>query len=244
MTKMTKIRFLLLVSFAFVCTPVVVGCGGRPQDDITEFSSALGGTTGNDGGAGCRLPGNHEAVVYADDNFAGDCDVLGIGNYPFSTVNAMHVGNDRISSVRVGANVKVTLYENDLPGTGPGDWMPVITSRSVVSDFNDKTSSIRVESRTDCSGPAAAQVIVWSDINFSGNCDVIDLGYPVSYAKILGLSVGNDTISSVTCGSSVGTTLWEDDLTHGSPFQANAGCLLTDLSSFNFNDVASSLVVR
>jgi hypothetical protein len=140
---------------------------------------------------------------------ARNCDVLEIGSYPYAAVNAMSVGNDTISSVKVGSNVKVTLYENDLPGTGPGDWMPLITSRSVVSDFNDTTSAIRVESRFNCPAPGPSQVVVAAGFNFSGHCDVLDFGFPVTYAKILGLSVGNDEVSSVVCGSSSSLLLWE-----------------------------------
>jgi hypothetical protein len=190
----------------------------------------------------CGSPGPNEAIVWEDDPSTGKCDILPIGSYPYSAVLTMSVGNDHISYVSVGSNVKVTLYENDLPDTlTGGDWMPVITSRSVVPDFNDETSSIRVESRTGCSSPAENQVVVWSDYNFSGHCDVVDYGFPVTYAKIGGLSVGNDAISSVVCGSSSAFSLWQDDLFGGSTLQSGQECSVSALTSFN--DATSSLEV-
>jgi hypothetical protein len=188
----------------------------------------------------CGYPGPNEAIVY--DQRAGNCDVLEIGSYPYSVVNALSVGNDNITYVWPGSNVKVTLYENDLPGTGPSDWVPVITWRSVVSDFDRKTSAIRVEARTGCADPGPNQCVVWQDFDYSGNCDVVDLGYPVTYAKILGLSVGNDAISAIKCGSSSEALLWEDDLESGSSL---LGMRADEVSAFStFNDKASSLVVR
>lgn len=191
----------------------------------------------------CGAPGPYQAIVWQNGDFTGNCDVLHIGSYPFSAVNAMSVGNDSVSAVSMGSAVKVTLYENDLPGTGSGgDWLPVITTRTVQWDFNDKTSSIRVEGRTSCPSPGLSQVVVYSDFNFGGHCDVIDLDYPVTYQKILGLSVGNDTISSMMCGSSSAGVLWEHDLGIGSSFMGTKACYLPALTAFN--DTASSVVVR
>jgi len=189
----------------------------------------------------CGSPGPNQAIVWKDINFSGNCDVLEIGNYPFSAVNAMSVGNDAISAVSVGSNVKVTLFEHDLPphAGAQGDWMPVIASRNVVSDFNDKTSSLRVASRTNCASPGSGQVVVWADINFTGNCDVLDFGFPVPFAKITGLSVGNDTVSSIKCASGFGAKLWQNDLS-GSSFSAGDACSINFLSTFN--DETSSIV--
>ena len=171
--------------------------------------------------------------------------MLEIGSYPTSAVNALSVGNDTITYVWPGSNVKVTLYENDLPGTGPaGNWMPVITSRSVVSDFDRKTSAIRVEAKTGCTNfPGFKQCVVWADIDFSGNCDVVDVGFSVTYEKILGLSVGNDTISSLICNGSSAVVLWEHAGFRGSSLFSGAGASLSFVG-WPFNDKTSSFVVQ
>jgi hypothetical protein len=195
-------------------------------------------------GTNCGTPGIHQAIVWKDNNFSGTCDLLDIGSYPYFVVNGMPVGNDNISSVSVGSDVKVTLYENDLPGTGPGDWLPLITSPSVLANFNfnDKTSAIRVELRTTCPNPKADQVVVWHDFNFSGNCDVLDFGFPVTFAKMAGLSVGNDQVSSIKCGTGRAVTLWENDLNSGSSFSAAVGCSIPALTTFN--DITSAIIVQ
>jgi hypothetical protein len=197
---------------------------------------------GADAATTCGYPGPNQAIVY--DTLAGNCDVLAIGSYSATAVAALSVGNDKINYVWPGSNVKVTLYENDLPGGGPGDWMPVITPRSVVSDFERKTSAIRVEARTGCTNsPGFNQCVVWADAWFSGNCDVVDVGFPLTYPKILGLSVGNDTVSSVICGSGSTVLLWEHISYAGSSLFIGAGTSLPFVG-WPFNDKTSSLVVQ
>jgi hypothetical protein len=100
-----------------------------------------------------------------------------------------------------------------------------------------------VESRTNCPSPGPSQVVVWSDFGFTGHCDVIDRGFPVTYAKILGLSVGNDTISSVACGTGVGVRMWEHDLGTGALFLGAQHCSVSAIM-WTFNDTVSGLSVE
>lgn len=51
-----------------------------------------------------------QVALYQDFHFEGQCKVLGIGSYP--TPAAMGYPNDMVSSVDVGANVKLTLYQH------------------------------------------------------------------------------------------------------------------------------------
>src|SRR5262245_29362906 len=101
----------------------------------------------------CGSPGPNQAIVWQHYNYSGNCDILEIGSYPYSAILGTSVGNDSVSSVSVGSNVKVTLYEHDLPGNYPGAWLPIIATRTVWPDFNDMTSSVRVEARTGCPNP-------------------------------------------------------------------------------------------
>jgi hypothetical protein len=110
----------------------------------------------------CGAPGPNQAIVWQGINFTGNCDVLEIRSYSTADINALSVGNETITAVSVGINIKVTLYENDLPGAGPvGDWLPLVNSRGWLDTFNDKTSAIRVESKAGCAAPGPYQVVVW-----------------------------------------------------------------------------------
>jgi hypothetical protein len=190
----------------------------------------------------CGSPGPNQAIVWEHYDFTGKCDVLEIGSYGYLQVLQMSVGDDSVSSVSVGSNVKVTLYSGGLPGTNPDAWLPMTTSRTVWPEFNDLTSSIRVEPRTGCPNPGPNQVVVWQNPNFLGNCDVLDAGYPVTYEQILGLSVGNDAITSVRCGSSASLLLWEHALNGGRSAQTEVGCSISGL--WNFNEMTSSMVPK
>jgi hypothetical protein len=190
----------------------------------------------------CGSPGANQAIVWEHHDYSGNCDVLEIGSYPSSAIVNLSVGNDSISSVSVGSNVKVTLYEHDLPGTSPvGDWLPVIATRTLHPDFPDKTSSIRVEARTNCPAPGPKQAVVWADINFSGYCDVVDLNYRVTGQKISGLSVGNDSVSSVATSAGYSIRLWQHAGLSGSSFEVVNGQWVGALTTFN--DLTSSMEV-
>lgn len=51
-----------------------------------------------------------QAALYANYHYEGQCKVLGLGNYP--SLPAAGFPNDVASSVDVGANVKLTLYQH------------------------------------------------------------------------------------------------------------------------------------
>jgi len=53
----------------------------------------------------------NEITVWQHNGFTGNCKTLGIGEYPNSTFLAP-VGNDSISSLKVGSNVRAYLYED------------------------------------------------------------------------------------------------------------------------------------
>jgi hypothetical protein len=193
----------------------------------------------------CGSPGANQAIIWEHHDYSGNCDVLEIGSYPSSAIVSMSVGNDNVSSVSVGSNVKITLYEHDLPGSSQiGDWLPVIATRTLHPDFHDKASSIRVESRTNCPAPGTVQAVVWADINFSGYCDVLDWNYPVTDQKILGLSVGNDSVSSVATAEGFEIVLWQHAGLSGSSFSVGEFDSDASVSALTtFNDLTSSMKV-
>ncbi|MEK3865880.1 cellulase family glycosylhydrolase [Paenibacillus sp. FSL H7-0716] len=86
--------------------------------------------------------GDGSATFYENDNYGGLDVMLGAGSYDLNQMVAAGIPNDKISSVKVPFGLKVTLYEN----LNFGGAQRVLTSDvSQLSDFNDKTSSIKIE---------------------------------------------------------------------------------------------------
>lgn len=84
-------------------------------------------------------------VIYAHANFQGASKALSEGRY--FDVNSLGIGNDRLSSLRVPAGMQVTLYEH-AHGLGRSKIFTQDTSY-VGDDFNDITSSLKVENLND-----------------------------------------------------------------------------------------------
>lgn len=98
---------------------------------VDSAPDALAGATG----------GGPSATFFFDANFGGRSAALGLGRHTVGALNG--VGNDAVSSLRVPAGLKVTLFEHDnFAGRSK-----VFTSDSsfVGGDFNDLASSIIVE---------------------------------------------------------------------------------------------------
>jgi hypothetical protein len=191
----------------------------------------LGTLAGRAEAASCTLPDQNSVILWEHD-FNGACTVVGPGTYNFSQILGMAIGNDRVSSVTLGANVRVTLYEHDLAGRS----VTVTSTRTVTPDFNDLTSSFKVEYRQNCPSPGPRQAVVWQDI-FSGACDVLEIG-DYRFAQVLAMSVGNDQITSVSLGSLVGAVLFENEL-DGVGGIVNA--IRTQSVAFSFNDRTSAV---
>ncbi|HRJ43991.1 MAG TPA: PA14 domain-containing protein, partial [Caldilineaceae bacterium] len=97
-------------------------------------------------------PHPDRAILYSQTNFGGACVSLGPGDYP----NPGHlnpVGNDNTRSLRVGQNVRLTLYENDNYQGRQSNF-----DTSEVHDLRDAeigydTSSARVEQKPPTATP-------------------------------------------------------------------------------------------
>ena len=80
-------------------------------------------------------------TIYEHENYQGKAQSLGVGSY---NVNELTIGNDTLSSLKVPKGLVVTLYEN---ANFYGKKMKITQDTPYVGDeFNDKTSSIKVES--------------------------------------------------------------------------------------------------
>lgn len=83
--------------------------------------------------------------IWEDANYQGLSSTLGYGNYP--TPQLIGLGNDTVTSLRVGTFTSVTLYENNLyTGRALNIMGPkyITNLKNYVGDFNDTTSSIKV----------------------------------------------------------------------------------------------------
>ncbi|MFE3578226.1 hypothetical protein [Streptomyces vinaceus] len=85
-------------------------------------------------------PATEGPTIYVDANYGGASARLAAGKY---NVVDPQIGDDTISSVRVPAGWKITLYDSqDLKG----DTLALTTDTPYVGDtFNDRTSSLKVE---------------------------------------------------------------------------------------------------
>lgn len=68
---------------------------------------------------------------------------LGVDTYNYNDMLAAGIPNDKLSSVKVTPGIKVTLYEHkDFQGASK---VLLADTSYVGDDFNDKTSSIKIE---------------------------------------------------------------------------------------------------
>jgi len=79
------------------------------------------------------------ATIYQHGSYGGQAQNLQVGNYDLQN---LQIGNDSLSSLQVSPGFKVTLYEHS---GYTGSSRTFTESTTWVGDFNDKTSSIKVE---------------------------------------------------------------------------------------------------
>jgi len=88
---------------------------------------------------------NQDSVyTYSNASYAGVKGSFGKGQYTTSDLLTKGVTDNSISSIKVGANVKVTLYNGN---NFTGDSLVVTSSSTYLSTFNDKVSSMKVQNR-------------------------------------------------------------------------------------------------
>ncbi|RRJ67645.1 hypothetical protein EHV15_18345 [Paenibacillus oralis] len=167
------------------------------------------------------------AVFYGDANYGGFAVALGVGTYNYNEMIKAGIPNDKLSSVKVTPGIKVTLYEDANFGGGK----VVITSDTAyLGDFNDKTSSLKVERI-----PA-----FYVDANYKGNSVSLEAG-SYNVADLIAKGIPNDSISSVKVPSGYKVTLYEHK-----DFQGASKVLLADTSYVgdDFNDKTSSIKIE
>mgnify|MGYP002790355901 CR=1 FL=1 len=87
-----------------------------------------------------------QVTIYEHISYQGKSQLLQEGTY---TMNQIQIGNDQLSSVKVDGCWKVTLYEH-IAGQGRQLSFTANSTDLVKLNFNDITSTIKVEKNPDC----------------------------------------------------------------------------------------------
>ncbi|MDC0721151.1 hypothetical protein [Nannocystis bainbridge] len=165
----------------------------------------------------------NKAVVYEHANFGGRSLTLGVGRHDVAKIQEL--GNDAVSSLKVGPGVRVILYEH----AGFGGPARVYSGPvAQLSDFNDRVSSVVIE-------PIA--VTLFQHGEYGGSAQ----SFPLGRHDVTSLKLGNDQASSLLVPPGFKVTLFENKGFSGRKkvFQADANYVGDD-----FNDIVSSLVVE
>lgn len=174
--------------------------------------------------------GQSPATAYKDGNFTGTAMELSVGFYNVNELEAV-VGNDTISSIKVAPGYRVTLYKDYNFGGGT----KVYTADSGwVDDFNDQTSSLKVE----LIGASHAPVTAYSNAGYTGTEQQFGVGDHNINELVAG--VGNDQISSMRIAPGYKVTLYRDYNFSGASKVLTADAMYVD----DFNDIISSLKVE
>ncbi|MGA9750221.1 MAG: peptidase inhibitor family I36 protein [Acidobacteriota bacterium] len=167
--------------------------------------------------------------------------------------------NDQISSLKVGVNKKLLLYEHinfqgamlvvqyDACKSNSNTWA------GMPSGWNDRVSSFKV---VDADNPPAQppdasgnQVYVYEDKNYGGNYmrfdHDTDVGDLRSYnTGTQGSPTWNDRVTSIVVGSGMKITFWADINYKGSSFTLTGPSTIACLSPSGWNDKISSFKIR
>ncbi|MEN6464085.1 MAG: beta/gamma crystallin-related protein, partial [Syntrophaceae bacterium] len=149
----------------------------------------------------------------------------GIGRYDLDRIG---LPNDCISSLRVPAGLKVTLFQD---AGFSGNSITFTDSASFVGSFDDKTSSIVIERVGD--EPA---VDIYEYVNYQGMHKQLGIGR----YNIGEIGLPNDSLSSLRVGPGLKVNLFENG-----DFTGSSVSYVHDTSSIgSFNNKTSSIVVE
>lgn len=173
---------------------------------------------------------SNKVMLYTDEGFMGWNQELDVGRY-----GNLEIGNDTLSSVRVPAGFKVTLYEHgDFTGR---QMVCVMDTPDLGSSVKDQISSVVVEALT------TPKIILYNDSNFRGWSYELDT---TAGEHDLSSTIGKERLSSLLIPPGCKVTLFSDPfrLMSGKPAGADQMILVANASSLpGFDDVASKLSV-
>ena len=170
-------------------------------------------------------PADYTVWVYEHAPYFGRCKVLLPGFYPGSA--NFGIPNDSMSSIKIGAGVRVRLFEHSVYG---GAYTVVTSDESYLGNiisWNDVVSSMRVEladrSRY-CSDVREGEMALFVDANYNplNDCVVLPVktwnGLPRTYSNPAAMGIRNDSISSIKYRSDFNRTgfFWDVNLNNNS----------------------------
>ena len=189
-------------------------------------------------------PSPTQVILFDNPGYRGFSRVIENGG-DFSSSNAMNFPNDQLSSIKLGTDVRATLYEHkDFKGRA------VEVSGSIPDltklDFNNKVSSIKIY-LDPAYQPGPRQVILFEHAYYKGIFKILEVGDYYS-SSVMGFP--NDKLSSVKVGSDVYLFLYEHAYFGGKEFHIYPNENWSRLSEINlpgFNiihDNVSSVKVK
>jgi hypothetical protein len=192
--------------------------------------------TANADFGGIQIPGSLGANVqlYQHCNFGGwQADFNSTGNVSTAQLRAAGGIDNDSSSIKIAPGHRVTLFDGDAQ-TGAAVTLVGETSCFVGLDFNDRASSLRIESG----------VTFFQDVDYGGAQSQALFPGDYTLPQLQALGMPNDWASSVRIPSGRTVTMYQ----HGG-FTGTAWTLTSDNANFltlspNANDQASSVRVR
>ena len=185
----------------------------------------------------CR-PSANQVAFFQHGSYKGACVVRNIGRY--SSSKAIGIGNDKISSIKVGPRTQVSLCNDS---NFKGGCKTYKTSMASLGKMNDKTSSAIIAKITSTPATSAAckpranQVAFFQHANYKGACVVRNIG---RYANAKAIGLGNDKISSIKIGPSTQVNLCKH-----SNFMGGCKTYTTSMASIGkMNDKTSSALIE
>lgn len=201
------------------------------------------------------LTQNSPTAFLEDNNFNNVTSSLSIEELPVVTIfqgdfsgasksfepgrysrDSLGIGNDELSSVKVPAGMRVTLYEDK-----NFQWSSLVLTEDAntaflnKNDFNNKTSSLIIEQLEN----VMPMITVYQD-DFSGPAKSLPAGrYDYPY-----LGIGNNSLSSIRIPRGFRVTLYEHSAFEGRTLELRRDAHTDLLIANNFNDVATSMVVE
>ncbi len=189
------------------------------QGDVEGINAGYGAKTNNI---------TDQVLFYEHAYYDGTSVALRPGSYNLSSTV---LGNDVLSSLRIPSGWSVRLYKNADQG---GSYIDLTSDTGDLDDlaFNDVVSSVTI------TGTVSTYVTLYGNTSYAGGSQKV---YPGLY-DVSALTVGNDTLSSISIPSGWSVTLYENSGFSGSTYTLTASD--SNLIPEGWNDRASSIRVE
>jgi len=205
-------------------------------------------------------PGDNQVILYEHSNYGGSYIILTY-NRDVNNISSWHTDsgeswNDKVSSIKVGKNTKVILYQDkDYKGSAKTIQGDCSASKNIPNlnsiSWNDKVTSLKVMAVAKC--PTDYQVILYEHNDYEGAYIIFDLDATENNLSSYNISSGknwNDKASSIKVGKKAKVTLYKHkDCNDKEPKitiqgSCNANKNYASLGSIEWNDMITSLKVR